>query len=64
MATYGAREKNNFSLPGIGGQSGAEFYTIVDADTGKITVYKRQALGDIIGISGDSPVASMEPGGT
>ena len=64
MATYGAREKNNFSLPGIGGQSGAEFYTIVDADTGKITVYKKQIAGNIIGISGDSPVASIEPGGT
>ena len=64
MSTYGAREKNNFSLPGIGGQSGAEFYTIVDADTGKITVYKKQIAGNIIGISGDSPVASIEPGGT
>ena len=64
MATYGAREKNNFSLPKIGGQSGAEFYTIVDANTGKITVYKKQIAGNITGISGDSPVASIEPGGT
>ena len=64
MATFGDRDKNNVSLPGIEGQSGAEFYTIVDANTGKITVYKKQIAGNILGIAGDSPVASIEPGGT
>ena len=62
--TFGDRDKNNVSLPGIEGQSGAEFYTIVDATTGKTTLYKKQVLGNVIGISGDSPVASIEPGGT
>ena len=62
--TFGDRDKNNVSLPGIEGQSGAEFYTIVDATTGKTTLYKKQILGNVIGISGDSPVASIEPGGT
>ncbi len=63
MGLYGDRDKNNFSLPGIEGQSDAEFYTIVDANTGKTTVYKKQILGNLSGISGDSPVASIEPGG-
>jgi len=57
MATYGTRDATQFLLPSV--ESNERYYTLVDRDTGKITLKRINKL-NILNESLDATVGTIE----
>ena len=59
MATYGGAGKNDFKIPELK-NDGAQFWTKVDSETGKTTVYRRYP--GFLGIENNVEIGTIEKG--